>query len=88
MVLQPLEDVKEPTGNYAIRTEVGWAVCCSRLPEREYKHLRSFFVEPSGDTQPMCFLCTDIMDSQINIKEELSVQQQTFMTAVTKSTRS
>ena len=80
--------MKEPSGSYAIRTVVGWAVNCPGRPGSEHKHLSSFFVKSSGDNQPMCFLCTDIMDSLINVKEELSVDQQRFMTAVTNSTRS
>ena len=88
MVLQPQEFVKEPSGSYAIGTVVGWAVNCPGRPGSEYKHLSSFFVKYSGDNQPMCSLCSDIMDSLINVKEELSVDQQRFMTTVTNSTRS
>ena len=60
-----------------------------RQTERHFiRGFGSFFVKSSGGNQPMCFLCTDTMDSLINVKEELSVDQQRFMTAVTNSTRS
>ena len=88
MVLQPQEVVKEPFRSYAIRTVVGWAANCPGRQGSECKYLGSFFVKSSGDIQPMCSLCTDIMDSLIDVKEELSVDQQRFMTAVTNSTRS
>ena len=73
MVLQPQEIVKEPSGSYAIRTVVGWVANCPGRPGSGCKHLSSFFVKSSGDNQPMCSLCTDIMDSLINVKVELSV---------------
>ena len=87
MVLQPQESVKESSGSYAVRTVVGWGVNCPGRPGSEYKHLKRFFVKSSGDNQPKCSLCADIMDSLIDIKEELSVDLQRLMTAVTKTTR-
>ena len=79
MVLQPQEIVKKPSGSYAIRTVVGWAVNCPGRPGSEHKHLSSFFVKSSGGNQPMCSLWTDIMDSLINVKEKLSVDQPKFI---------
>ena len=89
MVLQPQEVVKEPSGSYALRPVVGWAVNCPSIQSRgsELRKLRSFFIKPSIDNNPMCSLCTDIMDSLVNVKEELSVDQRRFVESVTETTK-
>ena len=86
MVMQPQEVIREPFGSYAIRTPVGWTLNCAG---GRSDHVTSLFVRSSFDSQnhPMCSLCTDIMDSLVNGKEEMSVDQQRFMKAVNESTK-
>jgi len=72
LVLQPQEVVKEPSGSYAVRTVVGWAVNC---PGSGSKEVRNFFLKSSAEVNPMCSLCTDVMDSLVNEKKEPSVDQ-------------
>ena len=86
MVMQPQEVIREPFGSYAIRTPVGWTLNCAG---GRSDHVTSPFVRSSFDSQnhPMCSLCTDIMDSLVNGKEEMSVDQQRFMKAVNESTK-
>ena len=65
-----------------MRTVVDLALTVLDALEVSTNTAEDFFVKSYGDNQPMCSLCTEIIDSLVRVKEELSVDQQKFMTAV------
>ena len=68
-------------GHYATRTPVGWVVNCSKK-DKSVTHCKNFFIKfDTKFVQPMCSLCTDVVDTVHNINS-LSREQHRFMEMV------
>ena len=79
---QPLEVVTTSEGSYAIKTVAGWIAYCANWKKPNEK-AKSFFSKSCS--MDLCSLCYDVMDSTINPKKELSVEQARFLDSVSSS---
>ena len=85
-ILKPQSIINTTLGHYATRTAVGWVVYCSKK-EKSVTHCKNFFIKSDTEfVQPMCSLCTDIVDTVHNTNL-LPREQHRFMEMVKTSVR-
>ena len=85
-ILKPQSIINTALGHYATRTSVGWVVNCSKK-DKSVTHCKNFFIKSNtGFVQPMCSLCTDVVDTVHNTNS-LSREQHWFMEMVKTSVR-
>ena len=83
-VMQPLEVTNTDAGYYAIKTPVGWTINCPKKNGVYPKLNKTFLVRLNN--HPMCTLCTDVVDTNIN-NNQLSRDQTRFLNFVSTSIR-
>ena len=83
-VMQPLEVINTDAGYYAIKTPVGWTINCPKKNGVYPKLNKTFLVRLNN--HPMCTLCTDVVDTNIN-NNQLLRDQTRFLNFVSTSIR-
>jgi len=80
-ILQPYQILNSSDGHYALRSNTGWIVNCSKKNGRSSQSKKFFSQNAPYSTskQPICSLCLDVVDSIQNVNE-FSRDQKQFVT--------